>query len=116
MKKIEDKSFVKSKEIKPEIKDPPKAISIDKVIEKAKAKEPSFDIIGDSTIKREHPKLAEHYAELNTASNNLFTLGHRSHDMKMKYTNEIERIRAKIREYEKNEGISREDHIRWNNG
>ncbi len=116
MKKIEDKSFVKAKEIKPEVKPPPKAVSIDEVIEKAKVKEPSFDIVGDSTMKREHPKLVEYYNNMNTASNNLSTLGHRSHDFKRQYTNEVEHWRAKIREYEKNEGISREDHIRWNNG
>lgn len=108
MKRIEDKSFVKARDDKPKEEVPSKVITISETI-----KEPSFRVIGDSLMKKEHPKLAELYTELNNASDNLFTLGHRSHDLKRQYTNDVEFWRKKIREYEKNEGITRDDHIRW---
>lgn len=65
-----------------------------------------------SLMKEKHPRLAKLYEQLNTVTSKLHILGPRSASIKMQLTNEVEELRKKIKEYKKNEGITREEEMR----
>lgn len=113
MKKIENKAYLKEKEEKV-IEEPQKEEKETKTASNDKI-EVNFKRVGDSTMKKLHPKLAEHYEELNAAIFRQHTIGFRSRDLQRACEIDVEFIRAKIKEYKKNEGITREMEIKWMN-
>lgn len=114
MHKIENKAYLKPKP--PTVVDKPPKEEKEAKIGSNEEIQLDFRRLGDSTLKKLHPKLAEHYDNLNEAIFKLHTLGPRTQEFKRKYTNEVEHYRKKVQEYKKNEGITREDEIRWLNG
>lgn len=111
MHKIENKAYLKPKT--PIVVDKPPKEEKEAKTDSNEQIELDFRRLGDSTLKKLHPKLAEYYDNLNDAANKLHTLGPRSSEFRIKYTNELQHFRKKVKEYKKNEGITREDEIRW---
>lgn len=113
---IENKAFLKKKN-EEVIDKPPKqkiGFKIDSKEEITNMFEPAIEL-NSGLLAKEHPVLAKHYDDLNSALWNETVVGGRSTELRRNCELETQKIRKKIKEYEKNEGITREDHQRWAN-
>lgn len=87
-------------------------VKVTKKVEE-RVSEPIYAFATDiQTVNKEFPKLAELYADLKVLITQEFA-GFRSNELKRNWEHSVARQRILIRNFEKENNISRQDHLRW---